>query len=828
MGSDKVPVLDEKSNYSDWKRRVQWWKKVTTVKPEAGAAALIMHMSGKPEAVAIQLDVEELSKAGGIDVLIAELDKLYEKDQTQSVFTSIDSFMNYRRPKEVPMEEYVREFNHRYKNLVQKRSTGGTTAVFEDGVLAYFLLHHANLSDHQKTLIRATVSKLSYANMESQLKRAYGEDYTNSSSSSSSASGGTYSIGKPKIKEEPVNTYYHQNINKSEHFDELSYPAASEPEFETEYEGDDQSNQEKDPQEVFYQQRHQQHSDFYSSKRPFRPRTFGQRPYSQRPFGQRSFGQRPFGQRPVFQGQSSGNVYQQAPFRSRQGAQEQQSGPLRCHICKETDHMMKDCKYNTFGGKKLAFFESDFQLEDKDECLTYLMGESTNRALLDTGASSTVCGKKWLTVFEESLTPAEHQEVKVTPCEKNFSFGDGDAVTAKIQKILPVTICGQEVTLSVFVVDNDIPLLLSRESMKKMKMKIDNETDKVYALGGEENLVITKSGHMMIPIGRCESSISQTALLDTTEQYLKFHVSTDSVKCAENLHKYFAHGSTSKIVQFLKTMQLPNEKEILKALRKVEGSCDFCKQHKSKEKPCVLKSSVDNQVKQRQEPTKVDNSSQTPTKCRQSGRTNHAAESKVCRVLEEKIASPWSLSEDESDQEEESETDSAGDLESVQDSESESDLEGEPEYHGTVSSVSGNVNQDSDLAREPEDHGTVSSVSVSVNQDSEREREPDDQRAESSVPGSVNQSDWESVCQTRTGVGVKKNDIIRFKSLESDEWNNALVIGRAGKPKGKNKDLYNVRLDESNGEPVSVELGNPVQVERLKSVMDVETDVKRE
>ena len=115
--------------------------------------------------------------------------------------------------------------------------------------------------------------------------------------------------------------------------------------------------------------------------------------------------------------------------------------------------MMKDCKYNTFGGKKLAFFESDFQLEDKDECLTYLMGESTNRALLDTGASSTVCGKKWLIVFEESLTPAEHQEVKVTPCMKNFSFGDGDAVTAKIQKILPVTICGQEVTLSVFVVD---------------------------------------------------------------------------------------------------------------------------------------------------------------------------------------------------------------------------------------------------------------------------------------------------------------------------------------------------------------------------------------
>ncbi|XP_063692114.1 uncharacterized protein LOC134824261 [Bolinopsis microptera] len=391
MGGDRVPVLDEKSNYTDWKRRVQWWKKVTTVKPEAGAAALIMNMSGKPEAVAIQLDVEKLSIDGGIDVLIAELDKLYEKDQTQSVFTSIDSFMNYRRPKEVPMEEYVREFSHRYKSLVQKR---GATVVFEDGVLAYFLLHHANLSDHQKTLIRATVSKLSYENMESQLKRAYGEDYTNTSSSSSSASGETYSIGKPKIKEEPVNTYFQQyDINNAEHF------------------GDDQSNQEEDPQKVFYQQRYHQHRDFYPSKRPF--------------------GQRPFGQRPAFQGQSSGNVYQQAPFRSRRGAQAQQSGPLRCHICKETDHMMRDCKYNTFGEKKLTFFESDFKLKDEDKCL---MGESKNRALLDTGASSTVCGKKWLTVFEESLTSAEQEEVKVTSCEKNFCFGDGDAVTARYRK----------------------------------------------------------------------------------------------------------------------------------------------------------------------------------------------------------------------------------------------------------------------------------------------------------------------------------------------------------------------------------------------------------
>ena len=121
MGKDKVPVLDGKTNYADWKKRVEWWQQATTVKPEARAATLIMNMHGKPEEVAIQLDVNKLSVASGVAILLKELDKLYEKDQTQSIFTAIDSFISYRRPKDMSMEEYIREFSQRYKNLVQRR-----------------------------------------------------------------------------------------------------------------------------------------------------------------------------------------------------------------------------------------------------------------------------------------------------------------------------------------------------------------------------------------------------------------------------------------------------------------------------------------------------------------------------------------------------------------------------------------------------------------------------------------------------------------------------------------------------------------------------------
>ena len=477
MGKDKVPVLNERINYDDWKRRVDWWQKATSVKPEARAATLIMNMSGKPEEVAIQLNETELSVDDGVKLLIAELDKLYEKDQTQSIFTAIDNFLSYRRPKDVSMEEYVREFNQKHKNLVQRRNKG---KIFEDGILAYFLLHHANLSDTQKTLIRATVTDLSYEKMEVQLKRAYGEEYSRtSSSSSSSCSSNTYPIRsssetKIKVKEEPP-TYFqqHDQVGESRACDDSQmnygdYHPESVLMSDSEFEEDQtyfHDHEDHDQDEVFYQHGHSFRS---------RPKSF----YSQRPLDRNRGGQR---QRPVsynrYAGQrpqmySSSNPVPQRPYSYRQqtparpNVYARNAGQLRCHICKETNHVVRDCKYNTFKDKgkkpdsRMTYFESEFQLEDEEESLIHLMGESANMALLDTGASSTVCGTKWLEIFEESLTPEERRDIEVLECNKTFRFGDGDAVVARVQKKLPVTICGKDSFLNVYIVDNDIPLLL--------------------------------------------------------------------------------------------------------------------------------------------------------------------------------------------------------------------------------------------------------------------------------------------------------------------------------------------------------------------------------
>ena len=127
---------------------------------------------------------------------------------------------------------------------------------------------------------------------------------------------------------------------------------------------------------------------------------------------------------------------------------------------------------------RLSFFQSDFTLPEPDESFSFFMGETVNKALLDTGASSTVCGAKWLKVFEESLSPEESSELQEIKCNKSFRFGDGDCVVSTIKKKLPITLYGQKISLEKYIIDNNILLLLSRDTMKKIGKKIDNEKDK--------------------------------------------------------------------------------------------------------------------------------------------------------------------------------------------------------------------------------------------------------------------------------------------------------------------------------------------------------------
>ena len=74
-----------------------------------------------------------------------------------------------------------------------------------DGVLSYRLLNNANLSEADKQLIKATITKMEYNNMKEQLKRVF----TNTDSKSLPGIIRNNNIEKQvEFKTEPVDTYF--------------------------------------------------------------------------------------------------------------------------------------------------------------------------------------------------------------------------------------------------------------------------------------------------------------------------------------------------------------------------------------------------------------------------------------------------------------------------------------------------------------------------------------------------------------------------------------------------------------------------------------------
>ena len=122
MSDRDIPILDDDTDYTTWKKKVDIWKLGTNAKKEQQAAKLIMHMRGKPQEVAINIPTAKIGLATGVEELTKELDLLYKKDTTQSLFKAIDSFENYRRSRDEDIDTYISEFQRRYKTLKQLQS----------------------------------------------------------------------------------------------------------------------------------------------------------------------------------------------------------------------------------------------------------------------------------------------------------------------------------------------------------------------------------------------------------------------------------------------------------------------------------------------------------------------------------------------------------------------------------------------------------------------------------------------------------------------------------------------------------------------------------
>ena len=184
--------------------------------------------------------------------------------------------------------------------------------------------------------------------------------------------------------------------------------------------------------------------------------------------------------------------------------------PTRCNICDSKYHWARFCPDNQRNKRNFQFqrrseseaihmfvgFAED--KDDKEDKLDRMVKESFGSAVLDTGCSLTVCGGKWLDNYLSSLNESQRLSVREEESTSTFTFGDGVTFPSLKRMILPCKIGDREGTVTTDVVECNIPLLLSRSSMKKARMIIDLVEDNIRVNNMICKLNFTTSGHYLL------------------------------------------------------------------------------------------------------------------------------------------------------------------------------------------------------------------------------------------------------------------------------------------------------------------------------------------
>ena len=255
----------------------------------------------------------------------------------------------------------------------------------------------------------------------------------------------------------------------------------------------------------------------------------------------------------------------------------------RCIICQSIYHWQKDCPHKTESvnmNKELEIDECNLTLYAQENISEneVFVTESQNAAVIDTACTRTVCGEGWLEDYMCNVS--DDTVVSQVYSHKPFKFGDGRIVYSSKRVRLPAKIGNNKCNIDAEVVNADIPLLLSKSSLKKADAVLDLKNDTVTMFNQPIDLQYTASGHYCIDIlgkANCTDNLS-----DSMEEHVLVVDNMDkTVKIKEltKLHKQFGHASANRLKELLKNAGV-EDKDLMALLQKVTDSCDTCQKFK--------------------------------------------------------------------------------------------------------------------------------------------------------------------------------------------------------------------------------------------------------
>lgn len=185
-----------------------------------------------------------------------------------------------------------------------------------------------------------------------------------------------------------------------------------------------------------------------------------------------------------------------------------------CAICRSVFHWAKQCPHKDEQANLTELGGNSQQETVDDETETcnitlftkeasineVLVTESCGAAVIDTACTKTVCGENWLKQYVGTLKTCDKKKLIKQPSIKRFKFGDGNVVQSSQKVTIPAKIGDTQCNIETEVVRADIPLLLSKQSLKRAGTVLDMSKDKVTMFDQPVDLELTSSGHYCIDI----------------------------------------------------------------------------------------------------------------------------------------------------------------------------------------------------------------------------------------------------------------------------------------------------------------------------------------
>ena len=217
--------------------------------------------------------------------------------------------------------------------------------------------------------------------------------------------------------------------------------------------------------------------------------------------------------------------------------------------------------------------------EEVNVLFTYnndLMDKGFGQVVLDTGCVKSVGSTVRVNAFMNTLHPATRAKIRVESSNRVFKFGGGQKRKSVGTFYIPCSLNNKNLILVMDAVEqDDLPCLLSKESMKKAGVNIDVVNDTAVFFGETIKLKENAAGHYVINLGDYNYGEEECAVMWSGEGKDDDEMMEDLVK----MHRGLGHPSQKTFERMLKYDGSFN-KHVHGLVNKLYQSCMTCLKHK--------------------------------------------------------------------------------------------------------------------------------------------------------------------------------------------------------------------------------------------------------